>query len=396
MPGLSLTGAWVDRVAGAVPFARSLPGFGVLAGRAGASPPPPAPFSLECRCGSAVTGMRSERERHESCLNCGERHFVLPADVYPAAPAARPAGAKPKSTESASEAKAAQPVAAPAAPAVPAAPRIPLRTRLKGFVRREATPLRLIALGVAAAVLGTTWWGVVQARRADARVTIAETPAVAEEALAAGQFGVALRGDPHRGDADLASRTPAEIAREAAVRSPADREDWLTAYDRLYRGRWVILDTHAARVAMEEAPAAASDNASDPERSDDVRPMAPSDRIELLYPLVAAGTRFRLIGDPNVPGDLASGDDPQRVVLAGRYGDCVLVPSARGGEVWELRLEPGSAFLWTGADTLSAIGFDLSDPDGAALRAVLDRQATELGLERPPSESPIPEAEEER
>ncbi|MFH5805755.1 hypothetical protein [Alienimonas sp. DA493] len=409
MPGPTLTAAWADRVADAVPFARRLPGFGVLTGPAGAPPPPPAPFSLPCRCGAVVTGMRSEREREEPCLNCGEPHFVLPADVYPAAPERSPAAAKTKRQAARERTQ------TPATPAAaPAAPRVPWRTRLATAARRQVTPLRLIAVGLTAVVALTTWWGVVQSRRAAARVTIAEAPAAAEEALAAGQFALAAErfdalaaayetlgraAEPRARAArqqarettavtGLAALSPAELARQAAAaRTPADRTAWRQTYDALYRGRWVILDAFAARVAAPAAPPAAEgeDDTDEPAG----RPAPPAERIELLYPLAAGKTRFRLIGDPAVPGDLSVGDAPRRAVLAGRYGDFVLLPAAgEGRDVWELRLEPGSAFLWTGPETLAAVGFDLSDPDGAAVRALLARQAADLGLEPRTDDSP--------
>ncbi len=155
----------------------------------------------------------------------------------------------------------------------------------------------------------------------------------------------------------------------------------------------MILDTYAARVATPESrvaqPPVALPPADQPSADEANEPAGepPPDRVELLYPMVTAGVRFRLIGDPAVPNDLSAGDDPRRVLLAGRYGACSRVPDARGGALWEVRLEPGSAFLWTGADTLAAVGFDLSGPDGAAVRAVLARQANTVGLAGPRADS---------
>ncbi len=240
MPGRTATGAWAERVAEAVPFARRLPGFEALAGLAGALPPPPSsqPFSLDCRCGAVAAGMRSERERDEPCLQCGERHFVLPADVYPASPrrrvdakkgtkprakVARPAAAdtaaadtaaadtaaadtvaadtvaadtvaadtaagSPASGPSASGASTAGASTADPGVSTPATVRVPRWSRWGAGVRRQATPLRLIAVGLAAVVTGTVWWSVTQSRQTAARVTVAEAPAAAAEALAEGQF----------------------------------------------------------------------------------------------------------------------------------------------------------------------------------------------------------------
>ncbi|MEM9701703.1 MAG: hypothetical protein AAF907_04600, partial [Planctomycetota bacterium] len=350
-----------------------------------------------------VTGTRSEKEREEPCINCGERHFILPADVYPAPPQTAPAKSRPGESSPKKEKKTAK---TPAAEIPPPEPRVPLKTRVAATLRRQATPLRLIGLGLAVVVTVTAWLAIVQARRAAARVTIAEAPAVAEEALADGRFGEAAErfGDVAEAfatlgretepralaaaqfareataAANLAPRTPAEIAREAAGVRPEERERWQRLYDSLYRGQWVILDTHAARVATAGRLERGVAGEGEEDQNAAAEPPPPSDRIELLYPLTTPGARFRLIGDRDVPADLKTGDTPRRVVLAGRYGDCVPRENADGSVVWELCLEPGSAFLWAGAGTLTTLGFDLTGPDGAASRALLERQAESLGL----------------
>ena len=414
--------AWARRVADALPFARRLPGFGALTGGFQA-PPPPQPFSLACPCGGTVSGTRGDSEREEPCPDCGEPHFVLPADVYPAprtaAPAKAPANAKRAERAAAAPADAAKKPSEPPAndakpaPAAPTVPSVPLGARLRAAARKRVTPLRAIAAGLALVVGGTVWWSVIQSRRADAELALAELPPVAAEALAEGRFAEAAerfetlaaayatldRADdpPARAArqqareataaAGLASQTPAEIARQAALaRTPADRTEWSALYDGLCRGRWVILDVYAARVSPPDLRGPLSRAGAGKNRgaeSDEEEPGdddSPEPRIELLYPMLVPGARARVIGDPGLPDDLAVGDDPRRVLLAARYGDCVRVPEPGGKATWELRLEPGSAFLWTGADTLGAIGFDLTGPEGEELRALLARQADAVGL----------------
>ena len=411
---------WARRVAGALPFARRLPGFGALTGGFQA-PPPPQPFSLACPCGGTVSGTRGESEREEPCPDCGEMHFVLPADVYPApqtAPAKAPRKPKRAGRTAATPAKPAEKSSEPPAndakpaPAAPTVPSVPVGTRWRAAARKQVTPLRAIAAGLALVVGGTVWWSVVQSRRSAAQLALAELPPVAAEALAEGRFAEAAerfetlagayatldrdddpparaarqRAREATAAAGLASQTPAEIARQAALaRTPVDRTEWSALYDGLCRGRWVILDVYAARVSppdprgpLSRAGAAGKNRGAESDEPDGDGP--PEPRVELLYPMLVPGARARVIGDPDLPGDLAVGDDPRRVLLAARYGDCVRVPEPGGKATWELRLEPGSAFLWTGADTLAAVGFDLTGPEGEELRALLARQADAVGL----------------
>ena len=395
-----MAGALLARVAGAVPGLKGATGLGGVSHKPLAGP---QPFEVACTtCGAAVAGTRSDRGRFEPCPACGAPAFVLPADVYPRPPAPkkpvrrkkRPAGE-----------------ATPAKPAAQAGPgfRERAKTRLATLgpaVRKRATPVRLAAAGTALVVAGTLWWAARGAGLEAARQALADAPPAAATALEQGRFEDAAARFTAEADAlatlgrggsvpaklarqrareataaaGLASQTPLQIAAEAAAaRTPTARTAWANAFDALHRGRWVVLDTLAAAVPPSE-PAG-------PRRRDDGgdgEPVEPPPRVELLYPLAAGEVRARLVGDPAVPAGLSVTDPPRRVVLAARYGGCVRVADPLGGEpVWEVRLEPGSAFLWATPETLAAVGFDTSESSGGDLRAVIAAQAAALGLAEP-------------
>ena len=379
----------------------------------------PQRFEIACRiCGGPVAGTRGERERFEPCGACGTPAFVLPADVYPRPPADPEPKSEPK------KARTARPAPATASPpATGAAPRDrrPLRDRAadgagaaRAALKKRATPVRLAALATAVVVALTVWWGVRRAGVGAARQALVDAPPAAAAALAEGAFADAAdryaelaaaldtlgRGESDRAErarqrvreataaANLASQTPFEIARQAAAAtSPRARTAWGELFDSLHRGRWVILDAPAAAVPPVDVRGVTGDDAE-----------PPPPRTELLYPLSVDGVTVRLVGDPAVPAGLTPADPPRRAILAAKYGACVRVADPAGGPgIWELRLEPGSAFLWATPETLAAVGFDLDGPDGAATRAVLAEQAAELGLaaSEEPGNAADPAGEEE-
>ena len=401
-PGPAMSNTLLARVAGAVPGLKGATGLGGVSHRPLAGP---QPFEVPCpTCGAAVVGTRTDRGRFEPCGACAMPAFVLPVDVYPRPPAPK----KPvwKKTRSA-------PASAPATTKEPAAPSGPglrerVGTRLAAVgpaVRKRATPVRLAAAGTVLIVAGTLWWAARGAGVEAARQTLVDAPPAASEALGEGRFEDAAarfaaeaealatlgRGDsvPAKlarqkareatAAAGLASQTPLQIAAEAAAaRTPTARTAWANAFDALHRGRWVVLDTLAAAVPPSE-PAAPRRRGGDGNAAEPAGPPPP--RVELLYPLAAGDARARLVGDPAVPAGLAVTDPPRRVVLAAKYGACVRVADpVGGGSVWEVRLEPGSAFLWATPGTLAAVGFDTSESTGRELRAVLAAQAAALGL----------------
>ena len=412
----------LDRVAGAVPGLASVTGLG------GASHRPvvgPQPFEVPCEsCGSPVTGTRSAEGRFEPCAACGTAAFVLPADVYPRPPAPaasrKPRKKKTRKTGAAAEFDAAPGPAAPARPAAAGAGGDRGWRRSARRSRRRATPVRLAALGTATVLAATVWWAARGAAAEAARQTLADAPAAVEAALAERRFEAAAaaaaaeadalatlgRGDSPRARrarqlareataaAGLASQTPLQIAAEAAAaRTPTARAAWADAFDALHRGRWVVVDDLAAAVPPPEPAGGAFDQHGEEHQQQKHHPPAktpPGPRIELLYPLSAGGVRARLVGDPAVPAGLSVTDPPRRVVFAARYGACVRVADPLGGEpVWELRLEPGTAFLWATPDTLAAAGLDVSEetPAGRDRRAVLTAQAAALGLSEGTSEA---------
>ena len=242
-----------------------------LTGAGGASAP--QTFTLPCRCGYEIAGTRGERERTETCPDCGTDWFVLPRDVYP-----RPARARKR--------KAPRPQ-----PRGPVEPRVPLGRRVRGgaaaartaaagrlsrgtaaaggWVRRQARPLRLVVAGLVLTVLLTGGWLVQRERLAAARRTYAESRDAADAALTEREYAVAADryaeaaaaadrlglADPPaaavRGRArelaaarDLAVEPPFRIAEQAAAAGPtaARRAAWRDRFDAVYAGRWVVLD----------------------------------------------------------------------------------------------------------------------------------------------------------
>ena len=396
--------ALLKRVAGAA--GRSVG----LGGASFAAPAGPQPFELACvTCGNPIAGTRSADARFEPCGACGTRNFVLPADVYPRPPAPKAPPKKPREPP--------RPAAPPATDAAPK-PNSGRRFRtasvaLAKAVRKRATPVRLAALGTLLVVAGTAWWAVRDGRVRAARQALIDAPPAAAAALDEGRFedaaaayaaeaaalGTLGRAESRPAElarqrareataaAGLASQTPLQIAREAAAATtPTARTAWHRAFAALHAGRWVVLDALAAAVPPADGGSRKEGNEKDGDGP-------PGPRTELLYPFGGGPggggrVRARLVGDPAVPAGLSPADPPRRVVLAARYGACARVADPAGGPpVWELRLEPGSAFLWATPATLAAVGFDPTDP---ALAAVLAEQAAALGLAEP--ENPAPDA----
>ena len=82
-------------------------------------------------------------------------------------------------------------------------------------------------------------------------------------------------------------------------------------------------------------------------------------------------------------------------MLAAQYESCRRVPDPGGGDAAiEVRLRPGSAFLWADEGGLTALGFDLTGPAGTLTRRTLATQRETLDLPDPAGDDQDPIEEE--
>lgn len=143
------------------------------------------PFEITCDCGEAIRGVRRSSFIEKDCDHCGQWHYVLPANVYPATrsveseiiggsfshrlmvvvgeilPARKKAtddtGSKATSTDEATTDTDADAVAVEAELPVPKRRSLP-RINPKALLRKTFTPFRMVMLAIAGVVAGTGYW----------------------------------------------------------------------------------------------------------------------------------------------------------------------------------------------------------------------------------------------
>lgn len=244
------------------------------------------------------------------------------------------------------------------------------------------TPFRLVMLAIAIVVSATGYW-VWQSRTRD-RAELELRSAVEEgrSALQAGdlekaaeQFALANAALKILGRDDAASREVRQLARETtaanalavstlpniaqeALRRQDDANDnWDDVFQTLYGDSWIVMET-----TIEQA--------STP---DDTQ------HLVLNYPLVVDGVPFAIDVDLPIFRRLPLDDEPRRVIFAGQLASCRPVsPAARQ---WKFELRAETAFLWSGFDTLRALGLTSGDARSEqVLRQVLVEQSRLMGI----------------
>jgi len=262
---------------------------------------------------------------------------------------------------------------------VPAVPAPAIRERLAALAKQFYSPLRAVVALIVLFLAITCGWIWHQRALASAHNILIETIPPAREALdrhhlaeAAGYFERAAaavdtlgRSDPEaqwirqmqretRTALNLAPHSLFEMIEEAIdmEENPGPLE-WSEAFRFTYEGAWVIIDTSAVR-----PPEA---GASTP------------DRVEL--PFTIRGQPVSLLVDLRPFRTVLIDAAPQRMIFAAQLADCHRTADPQPG--WEIVLRGETAFLWSDARNLAAVGF----PEDEGLRQTLTTQSRLLGLE---------------
>ncbi len=283
--------------------------------------------------------------------------------------------------------------------------------------RRLLTPFRLVGVCMLLIVGTTAWWGMQRARLASDAGRLNDVTRTGMESLAAGDFVSAARdlglaSDVLRrlGRDDPAARLIRQRGREARaagglvsaslieILEVADRcvrergsSDWDRQFDLEFQGRWIIMQSPLevpiedprGQEASGDSLADGRDGGEDPAAvaEDGERASGPG-AFWVEYPFAVGAREVRLVGQlpdlarlPSWPG---AGDDASPVIFAAQLESCRLDPRT---DIWQLRLETGSVFLWTDLGSLRHLGFlsDVLNSD-AKIQAILDTQAGAVGL----------------
>ena len=405
----------------------------LISRRAGAVEP--TPFSRTCQCGEAISGERLPQAREIRCPACGRDWFILPADPYPGtksrkrpppphrpawlrrrqdasgpasirsdtrpndpatvSPAAPTGSDQVADTDEAADWTAASAVeSSPAAIAANDAPRRSawerVRARSVDWFHREARPIRIVLAVCLAAAMLTGFWLWHRARIDEASATIVRVLPLAESALDDGNFAEAqqylsqavaavdLLGTENETSIrirqrhrelvalnHLAGKTPFDLAFEAGL-NDSHPDQWEADFEAAYAGRWVVFDVPLAEPVAGTPVAATSDG----------EPALPvAERVIPLPLSLSAGTtpvRFEV--DAQLFEPVRKAD---RAIIAVQYDSWTMQFAERRGAAWIVRFRPDTAFLWSSADTLTALGFDADDK---ATAAALKRQSASLGI----------------
>ena len=367
----------------------------------------PEPIEIACPCGGKVAAMRRPEFQRVLCKGCGESFFLLPLDVYPRPIVKVPKVKPPKSAEPAKANSSDK--SAPTAEAAPARKSLDLPAKLtavRGKVRTQFTPLRLIVLSLLTVIGLTGWWQWNRAARSSAEVdfktaTEAGTAALRKLDLveAALHFGRAAAA------ADILKRTdsPAEQVRQKhrqltalnslltrsmlelieAARATRRRESALAAeseFANLHAGRWLVLQSEITPPA-DPAASAIAPWEQRVQIFDEALILTANlpvfSRIQATSPMPAAA-----------PDAAPANDQPASVSALNDLGQREVVFAAQVESLkwnaeqtaWVLTLKSPSGFLWTDYDLLLAAGLP---PDELhtepRLRAMLTEQSRWIG-----------------
>ncbi len=352
----------------------------------------PVEFSLTCRCGNTVTGIRGQRMHVAVCRECRYQICVLPVSPYPRPKVRTPKKKPPKPVlkrEVADEEEVRTPPPIPkrgsqregkAKQAEPAskkstrtdskpsqaAPREPQFTAQRSPI---VTPLRLIAVGMLGVVTLAGWW--VAHRRAvgQAVVTFAEASKAGRTALAGSDFDSAdlqlqraVTALDLLGRDDREARQVRQLAREAAAAhglslsglfelisdvrgarkiSPAN---WQQSIKQSHEGRWFLLETNALQLTTGDPP-----------------------QWRFSVPLIPGAEPLQISGDLAAWSRVLGSTPPTHVILAGQLED--VRPLGNGTDQGlEIVLKKESLCLWTNADVYSTLGGTLDESSRTTLK----------------------------
>lgn len=399
-------------------------------------PPVPQSFEVTCVCGTVVTGERLPVPQKPKCLTCGERLFVLPANLYPppknrkkkdvtpataaieetaVAPAVSDAspdsaddlevyqedqpqapviGKRNKKANTLSigprvspEAKPAEVPATPETPAIPAGPTIGERVALQWQAfRAQLTRARLIFLGtvVVVAVTGLWIWG--RVARDHAKANVASVAQSGFEAFRNREFEAARRKFAEAvyyldllGRRDVAALTIRQAYREATA---ANGLPLVESLEGLFED--FVADSSPQRRQKAERRVAGVWLLIDATLDGSAGQMGieADGRGDLrtgLPVLIAdrpAVVAARLAGLESL---IEEGQLSPRVVFAGPI-ESVSIPTDESEPV-VVRLSAKESFFWANYEHLEAIGYAATDDnDATETRRLLAVQRRQTGL----------------
>ena len=341
----------------------------------------PVAFSLTCRCGGNVTGVRGHRMQVVVCRECAYQICVLPVSPYPR-PKVRVPKKKPArpllTAELAEEAtRTPPPASATRSRRQGSSPKSAgKKTIHKAAAAREPavstpawsfkpaqvfTPLRLIAVGMVAVVFLSGWWVVHRRALGQAVLTYAGASKAGRAALAAADFDTAdkqlqqaVTAIDLLGRSDRDSRQVRQLSREAAAarglassslfeligdarrakqHSP---QDWASGLLSSHYGRWFLLESDGLQFATGDPPI-----------------------WTFTLPLIPGADAIVVSGDLSQWAKQLGTEPPQHVILAGQLED--IRPLGGEGEGWQIVLRKDSLCLWTSPDVYAAVGGVLDD-----------------------------------
>jgi len=349
-------------------------------------PAEPPKFEVRCGCGHEVSGVRTSAPQQANCSRCGETLFILPISVYPPVREPKKKKTAPTSTTT-TAAKTTVQGTKIASPAI-SRRRFDFNEPLaagKLWVRKQATPMRLVWCGLLL-VIGTTSYWMIRTRtlRQAEQYYLAAvhdgTAALDEEDFleAARQFGIAVRALDLLGRSDGAARwvrqqeresravsnlavhTLPEIAGNVLGKKVAGEE---SDSPDLFKGTWVIIEATVSR----REPAAESDSET------------ASARYVVDYPLIANDHPIEVVADLHAFDKLDWSAGPRPVVFAAQVQEVRVKPT--DVDTWQIVLESESGFLWSRQQTFLALGFQ--DHEDSPTAAILAEQSRILEIEAP-------------
>ncbi|QDV30035.1 hypothetical protein Spb1_19620 [Planctopirus ephydatiae] len=377
-------------------------------------PPVAVPFEIACGCGNTITGERSFSHQFIPCVQCGQKVFVLPANVYPPVAMTKTLSkAQPESSQNSGDdpelneallastageapivkgAKAIgrkmKPLPVPitlpqdAAPPEPSAVEKLIASwgkrlhQLKSSWRIWHSIVSATALVLV--LTGLVLWRQSAIASAKLRVDVATEAGI--KALKEGNFPEANRQLTDavtalnllgiQTDTSRMVRQYAAEARAAAnlveipfeeglpdLRGPQFSRELKDSVRRNYAGKWLIFDSYAER------------DRSEPETN--------GWRFDL--PLQVAGRKTIVLLNPDrMRSSFPSGDESQRMIIAGQIQE-IEVPADR--PELRIRLRGDTFSLWAHEEVLQTLGLDSIDPDlKKETVEILERQMAAMGF----------------
>ena len=367
-----------------------------LSGRAAETVP--EPIQLPCPCGRIIETVRRESFQRVLCKSCGEPFFILPLDVYPrpvvkqVRPAKTPKkGSSPTtatSTKSATSLKdSASNKSASAAEPTVTAPAIDIRKSAQQavqIVRRQFTPLRIIALSLLTVLGLTGWWQWHRVARSHAELDYKAAIEAGLAALEQKDFVTAAKEYERATNSvnllrrqDIAAEHTRQRSRELTalntllqstlpeVIKAADqtikKSDASAAehqFAQLHVGRWVVLQGELVRSASTDGPPLAWEQRVETE--DGVLLLTANLAAFSKVPVVPTASAAASATIPNEtttePNNSAAiNDDPGRreIVFAAQMQSLRWNADQKR---WELTLNPTTGFLWSDFGLLTEAG----------------------------------------